>query len=213
MLIPSWSAPATVKAICFDKTDAPNLPNHLLPSAINRLNQVHDNTVLEFPKDALAPADGSYTRMPNIVCTIATADCLAIYLCTRQGDEIALLHGGWRGLSKGIIKAGLAKFKAQPHRILAHLGPAISQQHYEVGKDVFDAFCQTDASLTAAFKKGRPGHFYLDLYTIARYQLKQLGVEEITGGEYCTFSDDKRFYSYRREPQNPGRLLHCIWKL
>ncbi|MGL6432561.1 laccase domain-containing protein, partial [Aeromonas caviae] len=36
------------------------------------------------------------------------------------------------------------------------------------------------------------------------------GVTAIYGGEYCTFSDSERFYSYRRDGQT-GRMASLVW--
>jgi copper oxidase (laccase) domain-containing protein len=40
--------------------------------------------------------------------------------------------------------------------------------------------------------------------------LKALGVREIYGGGYCTYSDEDRFFSYRRDGQC-GRMATLIW--
>lgn len=212
MLIPNWQAPSSIKAVCFEKSDSTATQSAILPNEPIRLLQVHGHCVITLPTTADKPsADGSYTRTPATVCAVQTADCLAIYLASSVQTEIALLHGGWRGLSQNIIATGLAAFKSPTHHIHAHLGPAISAAHYEVGLDVYQAFCQADPALTDAFQATRPGHYWCDLYQIARWQLQQLGVTHITGGEHCTFREAERFYSVRREGQHTGRLLHCLW--
>jgi YfiH family protein len=212
MLIPNWQAPLSIKAVCFEKSDSIESQQAFLAKEPWRLQQVHGNNVITLPSDTAKPeADGSYTQAINTVCAIQTADCLAIYLASSTQAEIALLHGGWRGLSQNIIQAGVAAFKSPAHHIHAHLGPAVSAQHYEVGLEVYQAFCQPNPALASAFQATRPGHYLCDLYHIARWQLQQLGVTHITGGEHCTFREADRFYSVRREGPHTGRLLHCLW--
>ena len=51
----------------------------------------------------------------------------------------------------------------------------------------------------------------MNLYAIATFQLKEQGVNQIFGGEFCTYSDAERFYSYRREKGKTGRMVSLIW--
>ena len=51
-----------------------------------------------------------------------------------------------------------------------------------------------------------------DIYQLARLQLKRAGVEKIYGGNFCTYGDNKRFYSYRRDGRESGRMASLIWK-
>ena len=211
MLIPTWPVANTVKSVCFDKQDSATTILQTLPQTPILLKQIHGSRVLTWPWQQEDEADGCYSRTKNSLCAIKTADCQAIYLASTDGAEIALLHGGWRGLSQQIITHGLACFEAKPADIIAYLGPAISAPHYEIGTEVYDAFCQRQPSLHHAFQASIPGHYYCDLYAIARAQLQQNGVTAIYGGEYCTFSDPTRFHSFRRDNTEAGRLLHCLW--
>ena len=68
-----------------------------------------------------------------------------------------------------------------------------------------DAFKEKDA-----FSPTRPGHWLLDLYAVARQRLRSSGVNRIFGGEYCTYSEPERFYSYRRDRAS-GRMAALIW--
>jgi len=111
----------------------------------------------------------------------------------------------------------VAAMSVDAETISAYLGPAISQQHFEVGSEVREAFLagakRDDQALTEAcfvLSKNRPGHYYADLYQLARIQLRGLGVTGIYGGDYCTYADTERFYSYRREGKT-GRMASLIW--
>jgi copper oxidase (laccase) domain-containing protein len=49
-----------------------------------------------------------------------------------------------------------------------------------------------------------------DIYTLAQLRLAQLGVTQIYEGGYCTYSDEARFFSYRRDGVT-GRMGNFIW--
>ncbi|HSX84764.1 MAG TPA: laccase domain-containing protein, partial [Cellvibrio sp.] len=145
------------------------------------------------------------------------ADCLPILVCDQKGTQVAAIHAGWRSLAKGIIARTLQKFSAPGSQLLAYLGPAISQPHFEVGIEVLEAFFkmarnpQHSDDIAEAFMPGqRPLHFHADIYALARAELKALGVKAIYGGEFCTYTDSDRFYSYRRE-KTTGRMASLIW--
>lgn len=244
-ITPEWPAPAAVRACITTRmggvSDAPyysnNLGDHVGDSPVavahNRANlrsqleltaepqwlaQIHGVKVVQARGDGLVrTADGSYSREPGQACLVMTADCLPILLCDRAGTEVAALHCGWRSLAKGICARGLAKFTVPPGELMAYLGPAISQPHFEVGVDVLDAFFkaartpQQQEQIAAAFVPGeRPLHFYADIYALARAELNALGVTAIYGGGDCTYSDSERFYSYRRD-KTTGRMASLIW--
>ncbi|HTT07442.1 MAG TPA: peptidoglycan editing factor PgeF [Gammaproteobacteria bacterium] len=174
------------------------------------LNQHHGTTVIDAWKDQDRDADGAYADKPSVVCAVLTADCLPLLLCSEEGNEIAALHCGWRGLAAGIIEQGLKRFHSPRHQLLAWLGPAISARHYEVGGEVRQAFAGYGAEVAAAFSASRVGHYRADLYAIARVLLNQGGVKRIYGGTCCTYAEHDRFFSFRRDGET-GRMASLIW--
>ena len=64
-----------------------------------------------------------------------------------------------------------------------------------------------------AFKANRyrDGHYFADLYQLARIRLKALGISHIYGGDFCSYDDSEQFYSYRRDGQT-GRMVTLIYK-
>lgn len=184
-----------------------------LPGEPRWLDQVHGTEVLELidPHAGSNPcADASVTRMPGQVCVILTADCLPVLLCERDGRAVAAVHAGWRGLAAGIIEQTLTRLKEPPARLAAWLGPAIGPTAFEVGAEVRAAFLDADPTAHQAFVPSPAGRWLADLYTLAGQRLRRAGVQMITGGGFCTFSDPGRFYSYRRDGQT-GRIASLIW--
>lgn len=182
------------------------------------LEQIHGTAVVDAQDDdRVLTADGCHTHQPGLACAVLTADCLPVLLCNQQGSRVAAVHAGWRGLAQGILAAAVARFSEPSAQLMAYLGPALSQPHFEVGVDVLEAFfesARTEAhndAIARAFQPGqRPLHFQGDLYALARAELEALGVNAVYGGDFCTYDDEARFYSFRRD-RNTGRMASLIW--
>lgn len=186
-----------------------------LPKQALWLNQVHSADVLcvdaDFNFQTLHSADALYTKVKNQPLAIMSADCLPILFASHDGHEVAAVHGGWRGLEKGIIKNTLACFSAPSKQVYAWLGPAIGAEKFEVGAEVAALFIVKSPLFKKAFKLQSNNKYLCDIYQIARIELEQLGVINISGGNYCTVSQPSLFFSYRREGKT-GRMASLIWR-
>jgi polyphenol oxidase len=235
-IVPDWPAPARVKAYVTTRAGgvsrAPfaslNLGDHVgdvpgdvasnrallkvyLPSEPQWLRQVHGTNVVSADAvEAGIGADGAYSAHTGTVCAILTADCLPVLICDRNGSMVGAAHAGWRGLSQSIIEKTIAAMRVPPPELLVFLGPAIGPAHYEVGDDVRDVFIRDDENAVTAFLPNANGKWLANLYELAQLRLRRIGVEEIYGGDFCTFEDSKRFYSYRRDGKT-GRMASLIW--
>ncbi len=188
-----------------------------LPAQPLWLEQVHSNKVIcadDFTssitrQDALQ-ADASFSRKKGVVCSVMTADCLPVFFCNSAGTEVAVAHAGWRGLHAGIISNTVRAMKSSPEELLVTLGPAIGPAVFEVGEDVLSAFVEKNTINEAAFISTRPGHYLCDIYQLARNELAVLGVDKVSGGNHCTYSENQLFYSYRKQ-KITGRMANLIW--
>lgn len=159
-------------------------------------------------------ADAVYSSRTAQPCLVQTADCLPVLFCDSEGREVAAAHAGWRGLAAGVLDATVASFEAFPNQLLAWMGPAIGAQHFEVGEDVYQSFSSWGDSYSKAFQpiSGTQQQKWLaDLYQLARYKLESLGLNQIFGGDYCTYRQSDLFYSYRRDGAT-GRMASVIWR-
>lgn len=181
-----------------------------LPSTPRWLRQVHGVTVAVEPDDNEPEADAAITSTPGTVLAILTADCLPVVFAAKDGSEIAAAHAGWRGLCAGVLEATVAAMHTPPQRLMAWLGPAAGPRAYEIGEDVFDAFTARDGRARMAFLPTRPGHWKVDLYTLARQRLLDAGVFDVHGGDLCTITDPARFFSHRRDGRS-GRIATLAW--
>ena len=183
------------------------------------LDQVHGVTVVKangVDFGAPATADASWSDQPGVVCAVMTADCLPVLLCDAKGSRVAAAHAGWRGLQAGVLEAAVAAMGVPPGQLMAWLGPAIGATRFEVGPEVRDAFlAEVDpvefAEVAGCFAPSveRERHFFADIYALARQRLKKAGVSALYGGGLCTFEDDQRFFSYRRDGIT-GRMASLI---
>ena len=186
-----------------------------LPSPPCWLQQVHGKQVCRITTSQQGlTADGSYTNQPGIVLAVLTADCLPVVLVSNNGDEVAVVHAGWRGLAAGVIESALQLFSCELSDIHAWLGPAIGMQNYEVDHQVYDAFVSVDTQHQSAFTDSRPQHWRANLYTLASQRLQSAGVRQITGGgqtaTWCSYEHEQQFFSYRRDGKT-GRMATLAW--
>lgn len=181
-----------------------------LPREPAWLEQVHGVTLVNLDEAEGGRADASLTRASGRVCAIQVADCMPVLFADRQGTGVAAAHAGWRGLAGGVLEATVRALALPPERLLAWLGPAIGPAGFEVGSDVRDAFTRDDPGATDAFVANPRGKWQCDLAALARRRLARLGVHDVTGGKWCTWSDAARFFSYRRDGQC-GRMAALVW--
>lgn len=238
LIVPDWPAPGNVCAVTTTRLggiskppyDGFNLATHVGDQleAVNHnreqlavqlqlknnpcwLEQVHSNNVIEACKTTIPiEADASFSRLPQQVCVVMTADCLPVFFCDRQGSVVAAAHAGWRGLAGGILEATIISMQRPGSDVMAWLGPAIGAKVYEVSTDVRDAFIQQTPEAESAFVATRAGHWLMDMYQLARQRLQASGVTQIYGGDFCTYTDSERFYSFRRDGVT-GRMASLIW--
>lgn len=194
-----------------------------LPSEPLWLKQIHGVTVsTPASRNSLGngpfEADAAVTNIPNEVLAILAADCMPVLFASSSGEVIGAAHAGWRGLSGGVLENTIDEMIALSpgltiSDISVWLGPAIGPSAFEVGEDVLHAFAeQGKGIISKAFIPidGTPGKYLADLYLLARDRLNTLGIEQITGGEFCTVSSPERFFSYRRDKVT-GRFASLIW--
>lgn len=239
LLLPDWSAPANVRAFVTTRETGPSQDDFAAfnPAAhvgdnsdhvalcrrlINKeigderpllwLNQTHGARVQQSYQSDVPEADAAVAGSNNYACVVLTADCLPVMFCNRQGTQVGVAHAGWRGLAGGVLEATVAAMNCDPDDIIVWLGPAISNAQFEVGPEVYGAFVAVHPETADAFDHSpyRLGHYMADLYRLARFRLEALGIHHISGGHFCT-ACESRFYSFRRDNGNTGRMASVIW--
>ncbi|MCU0954008.1 MAG: peptidoglycan editing factor PgeF [Hyphomicrobium sp.] len=183
--------------------------------------QVHSGSAVRvggpIARDELPKADAVVTTTPGLVIGVLTADCAPVLFADPEAGVVAAAHAGWRGAVAGIVEATVAEMEragARKERIRAAIGPSIGQSAYEVGPDFMEEVLSLDAA-NRDFFAGAPGsrpRFDLPGYVARR--LGVLGLAAVDRTSPCTYSDESRFFSFRRtthrsEPDY-GRQISAI---
>ena len=184
--------------------------------------QVHSPNVMvvEHPWEAgeRPRADGMVTVKPGLAIAVLTADCGPILFADAQARVIGAAHAGWKGALHGVTGATLDAMEtlgARRSRITAVLGPMISQIAYEVGPEFPARFVDADSANRKFFTPSpRPGHAMFDLAGYLEERLRREGAGTVINLGLCTFSDEQRFFSYRRTTHRAekdyGRQISAI---
>jgi YfiH family protein len=195
--------------------------NQALPQDVIYLSQIHGSIVVDAGlRRQDCEADACFTAELDMPCAVLTADCLPVLFCDLEGTVVASAHAGWRGLAEGVLLQTLQQMRMYTGtEISAWMGPAIGAHEFEVGAEVKLAFERVMGNVDAHFApsnktsnqpQAHEGKYLADIYGLARQQLRQHGVEQVFGGEYCTVTQSELFYSYRRDGVT-GRMASLIW--
>jgi len=191
-----------------------------VPEALRGLRQVHSARAViagEAAPDPPPEADGIVTDRSGLVLCVLTADCAPVLLADHEAGVVGAAHAGWRGLLEGVLEATLARMVelgAAPERVVAAIGPTISQRAYEVGPEFFDTFMAEDPASARFFAGGSGEKMHFDLPGYAMQRLRSAGLGSAEWIRHCTYSNPLLFFSYRRslheKQADYGRLLSAI---
>lgn len=171
-------------------------------------NQVHGTSVKKVSKQdcgkTIDLCDGLITNDKDVILCIFTADCMPVFLASRDYSVVAMVHAGWRGLAGGIIESAtirfLEDFGISPQDIFAYIGPHISKCCYRIGDELKKAFNRP------------PEEEFFSLSQEAQSQMKEIGIKRVFVNTHCTCHEYEMFYSYRREPTDKRMmsLIKCL---
>ena len=168
-------------------------------------NQIHGTMIKKvssadcgtFIKDC----DGLITDDKDIYLCIFTADCMPVFLASRDYSVVSLVHAGWRGLAAKILENAIISFKndfgISPRDIFAYVGPHINKCCYQISNDLKKTFGLSEEEN------------YLSLSNEALKQLKKLGLKKVYINSNCTCHQSDTFFSYRRQPVQ-DRMMSLI---
>lgn len=150
--------------------------------------QTHGNgvaVVFKTTGERVPLVDALATSAKNLPLVIRCADCAAVFLVDQRTHAIALVHSGKKGTRANIVGNTLAtmrqRFGTNPAECLAFIGPSIGPCHYE-----------------------------MDIWSGIEQQLRNDGVRDIHNPRVCTACHLDRYYSYRAEQGQTGRMLAIL---
>jgi len=153
-----------------------------------KASQTHSANVVRISSADTFPVpdcDALVTTERHLCLGVYVADCAAVYVVDRHGRGIGLAHSGRKGTELGIvpktIAAVCAATGADPQDLIVQISPCIRPPNYEV-----------------------------DFAAEIRTQIAEAGVREIHDCRSCTGSNLEKYYSYRKEEGQTGRLLAAM---
>jgi YfiH family protein len=191
---------------------------HTGARAVYALDQVHGTRAVRIDSASdpfpFPQADALYSSESGVCLVVRTADCMPVYFVAAGERPVSgIIHAGWRGLAAGILsktlRAVIAEMTAAgspPQSVDLFLGPCISGDAYEVGRDVADHF------EIVIETRERP---HIDLASNAELEIERLEKEHGLPMRFlrdltaCTVKDNGRYYSHRKGDR--GRNLNFLY--
>ncbi|MDW3225050.1 MAG: peptidoglycan editing factor PgeF [Paracoccaceae bacterium] len=195
--------------------NAMDVPTHMLLG----VHQVHSNKAITVAgaSDKKPKADAMVTDTPGLALSVLTADCQPVLFADVENQVIGAAHAGWRGALEGILEAtidAMCGLGATRQKIVAVIGPTISQRAYEVGPEFFEIFIAENDGYARFFANGEGDRLHFDLPGFGLHRLREAGIGSAEWTRHCTYADAERFYSYRRttheQEADYGRLIAAI---
>ena len=193
---------------------------HLGVERLVSVYQVHGDRVevVDRAREVARPrADAMVTGRAGTGLAILVADCAPVLFADREAGVVGAAHAGWKGALAGVLGATVAAMiglGAERERIAAVVGPAISQRAYEVGPEYVERFLDEDPEHARFFAGGAGDRAMFDLPGFCLHRLREAGVGSAEWTGHCTYSDEDRFFSYRRATHareaDYGRLVAAI---
>lgn len=183
------------------------------PPGLTTVKQIHSALVLDAcgRKNAqIGEGDAIISSEPGVAIGIKTADCVPILVADSETRLIACVHAGWRGTAANIIGRTIDELVSRgghPKNLCVAIGPSIGSCCYEVGPDVARNFEKWQAGAGAGERVA------LDLPAINEVQLTEAGVLNVWKSGECTYCRPERFFSFRREKEQAGRMLSFVNRL
>ncbi|MCH2109977.1 MAG: peptidoglycan editing factor PgeF [Polyangiaceae bacterium] len=184
---------------------------------LHYLRQVHGTAAKvvtaddQFETSVREEGDIVITNSAQVAAGIRTADCVPILVACRKTGWVSAIHSGWKGCEINAAAQGVTALRRQgAEDIIAAIGPHLSQDSFEVSRDVAERLIHSSPEKDIARWVGEKA--YIDLRKMVEAQLIEAGLaaESIDHVEGCTFIEEDKYFSFRRDGEKSGRLLSAI---
>ncbi|MGG0643855.1 peptidoglycan editing factor PgeF [Sporosarcina gallistercoris] len=163
---------------------------------------------------AIPDTDALYTNERGVVLAGFMADCVPVLLSNEPAGIVGVVHSGWQGTIKEITPKLLQHLIEQegcrPEDFQIMIGPALSQEKFEVDKDVYAKFHALGYAEPWTLFNETTGKYHIDNQRTVKTQCELAGIPSpnITIDPMCTFQSNDGF-SYRQD-KKAGRHLAFI---
>ena len=200
-----------------------------LPYYVVQPHQVHGCEIREVlradtTRDELEGVDALVTNLPGVAISVRTADCIPVLMYDPVHKAVAAVHDGWRGtvqrLSQKVIAEMRHRYGTNPADLKAVIGPGIGPDSFQVGQEVVDEFAAAGFPMAEILSDRGPkaptasdpmaGGLHIDLWRANEWLLQEAGVSDIQVAGICTYKNNDRYFSARREGAKCGRIINCI---
>lgn len=172
------------------------------------MNQVHGTEVAWAADSGPIPtADALVTDRPGTALVVRVADCVPVVLLAPHERLVAVAHAGRPGLVAGVVPRVMEALRsAGATTVRGWVGPRICGGCYELPAELAAEVARVAPAAAATTSWGTPA---ADIGAGVVEQLTARGVEvdDVAG---CTREDPERFFSYRRQGPDSGRLAGIV---
>jgi YfiH family protein len=174
------------------------------------INETKIKIIENKERGIISKTDGLVTNKKNIYLSVTAADCIPVLFYDFKSKIVGVAHAGWRGVVGNIIKKtvdNIFKLGGNAESIAVSMGPGIKQCHFEISKDILDKF-----NTCPEFIERRENKYVVNLKGIIKKQLTEIGIknENIDNNNDCTFCNEEKYFSYRRENQKDVGLMIAL---
>ncbi|MFC1484979.1 peptidoglycan editing factor PgeF [bacterium] len=173
--------------------------------------QIHGDNIYEIQKNIFRPGyvtventDALYSVNKDALMLVFTADCIPVFIISKDKKIKALAHAGWRGVFNNIVGKTIIEIKKKyfTSEFFVVFGPHLKKCCYEVGKE-FQKFFKLDQFVIKGQRR-----FFLDMEKHLILKLKELGIKQtdIFKSNYCTGCNNDLFFSYRFDNKTDSRI-------
>lgn len=160
--------------------------------------------------------DGLLTNVKDLMLFTFYADCIPLFFLDKTKKVVGVAHAGWKGTAARIAEKMVMTMKkiydSNPWDILVGIGPSIGACCYPVKKDVYNKFSESLSCAEEILIKESTDIWKLDLWKANERILEENGIlsRNITICGLCTSCNNNKFFSYRKESGNTGRMAAFI---
>ena len=179
--------------------------------------QIHSDIIHLVDNNYINNSEGDalITNIPNIPIIIKVADCIPILLYDKKNQVLALIHSGWKGTLQNItnktVKLMQNKYNSKLKNISVYIYPSIRKCHFEVEEDVYSLFKNKISNIDKYTKKTHP-KYYIDLQSIIKDNLNNIGITNIKDTNICTYCNSDKYHSYRYNKTDKRNILLAMIK-